>query len=347
MLLAAIGLGTGCDNRGAAKPPTTQALTVVNRTAGTAPAQKATSSGTQATQSSGWTGPSDCVIAPDIDPAERNAGPKRIISMAPSLTELCWALGLGDRMVGRTQYCLYPPAVKGVEVVGALLDPNVERIMTLQPDLLLVTSGSGMLQEKFTALHMPVRTLPADSLEDIFTAIQQLGEATGRPKSAARLAGHLRADLENLHNRATRAMAGTSYKVLFVTGALPSPARSVWVAGPGSYLDQLLSLAGAHNAVAGNRPWLEIGTEQVLWLRPDVIIEVREPAQANLRDDAVTTWRALPGLTEVRIVTVSDIGVVFPGPRVNVMLGKMIDGLYGTGEAQGSDGEPITGAYAH
>ena len=328
MLLAAIStLAGGCDSRSSATIPAGKTQT---------PAAAASQQASQATRpASARTVPTsiqaavrDYVVEPEVDPAEMDAGPKRIVSMAPSLTELCWALGLGERMAGRTQYCIYPPAAQKVEVVGALLDPNVERILTLRPDLVLITQGSSMLKEKFGALQLPVLSLPADSLEDIFIAIRQLGETTHRPKTAAALAQNLRTALASLQKQALCAVAGHPHKVMFVTGALPSPARGVWVAGPGSYLDNLLTLAGAHNVVAGDRPWLEIGTEQVLWLRPEVIVEVREPAQANLRDQAVATWQKLPGLATVQVVSLSDIGVVFPGPRVNVMLRKLIEGLY-------------------
>jgi len=267
----------------------------------------------------------DYVVEPQVAPQEKDAGPGRIISMAPSLTELCWAMGLGDRMVGRTQYCLYPPAARKVEVVGALLDPNIERLLMLQPDLVLITAGSGMLRDKFASLKLPVLTLPDSSLEDIYGAIRQLGDATKRPATAEILIRSLRADLDRLRDQASRAVR--PQKALVVTGALPNPPRGLWVAGPGSYLDSLLRLAGAKNAVEGDRAWLEIGAEQVLWLRPDVIVEVREPAYARHRDEAIAAWRKLPGLAKVRVVTLTDPAVLVPGPRVNVMLGKLIAGL--------------------
>jgi iron complex transport system substrate-binding protein len=267
----------------------------------------------------------DYVIEPQVCPAEKDAGPRRIVSMAPNLTELCWALGLGDRMVGRTQYCLYPPAARKVEVIGALLDPNIERLLALQPDMVLITTSSGMLKDRFAYLKLPVVSLPDSSLDDIFRSIRLLGDAAKRPVTAATLAGNLRTDLDRLRDEAPGAVK--PYRVLVVTGALPNPPRSIWVAGPGSYLDSLLRLAGAKNAVEGDRAWLEIGVEQVLWLRPDAIVEVREPAQAPQRDEAVAAWQKLPGLAKVRVVTLTDPAVLVPGPRVNVMLEKLTMGL--------------------
>ncbi len=342
--MAVAALAGGCDNRSSDNPsvgvvrpgsasPGLAAGTQVERSAGSQASQagsqwSARAAGTQATQPMA-AAVRDYVLRPQVEAAERDAGPLRIISMAPALTEICWALGLGDRMVGRTQYCIYPPAAQRIEAVGALLDPNIERILSLQPDLVVITRGSPALKEKLEGLDLPLRILPTDSLEDIYTSIERLGEMTGRPKTAALLVRNLRADLGRLKQRASQAARVRPQKVLFVTGALPSPPKGVWVAGPGSYLDALLGLAGATSVVAGDRAWLEIGTEQVLWLRPETIVEVREPAEMQGQAEAAAAWRALPGLSAVRIVTLADIGVVFPGPRVNVMLGKLIDGLYG------------------
>jgi iron complex transport system substrate-binding protein len=270
----------------------------------------------------------DYVRRPRVHPEEVDAGPERIISMAPSLTELAWAMGLGDRLVGRTQYCLYPPAARDVEVIGALLDPNVERILTLEPDLVLVTASSSALQEKFASLGLPVEVLPDSSLEDIFAAIERLGRVAGRPKTAAMLAEGLREDLSSLRQRAVAGVGEGRPRVLLVTGALPEPPRGVWVAGPESYLDTLLEMAGAENALSETRSWLEVSAEQVLWLGPDVIVEVREPPEVAGRERAVAAWRRLPGLSAVRVVTLPDPAMLVPGPRINVMLAKLIEGLH-------------------
>jgi len=274
----------------------------------------------------------DYVASPLLDPAEQAAGPRRIVSMAPSLTELCWALGLGERIVGRTQFCKYPPAAAAAEVVGGLLDPNLERILELQPDLVLLTTSSKMLKERFEAAGLPVRALPDSSLEDIFRAIEILGREAGRPRTAARLAEALRAELARLSESAARLAAGRRRRVLLVTGALPRQVRGVWVAGPGSYLDALLAMAAAHNVAAdaaGQRAWLEISLEQLASLRPELILEVRGPAEASQREQALKAWRRVPGLAKCRFVTISDPAILIPSPRVNVMLAKLIERIYG------------------
>ncbi len=272
----------------------------------------------------------DYVADPQVAPGEQTAGPKRIISMAPSVTELIWAMGLGDRQIGRTQYCLYPPQAEKIPVVGALLDPNLERIMMLQPDMVLITASSSTLREKFAALNLPVHVLPDSSLADIFDAIDQMGRLANRPKTASALVRHLRADLDRLQAIAKARADNRHPKVIFVTGALPTPPNSIWVAGPGGYLDSLLRMASAVNMTGQitKRSWVEITPEQVVWQKPDAIIEVREPAQMARRQQAAAVWQALPGLNATRIVTLDEPAMLVPGPRVNVMLAKLIDGLY-------------------
>lgn len=250
--------------------------------------------------------------------------------MAPNLTELAWAMGLGGRLVGRTQYCLYPPAAEKVAVVGALLDPNMERILTLQPDVVLITTSSPSLREKFEAVKLPIQALPDSSLEDVFRAIEKLGRATDRPRTAATLTRNLKTELARLHKAAKALSGGRRAKVIFVTGALPGTARNIWVAGPGSYLETLLTMAGA-TSISGkiaDRPWMEITPEQVAWQQPEVIVEVREPGEMAQRDEAALAWRALPGLQAVRIVTLDDPAMLVPGPRVNVMLAELVKALY-------------------
>src|SRR5690606_13189382 len=95
--------------------------------------------------------PRDHVMLPWVAPAEKGAGPRRIISLAPSITETICALGLFDRLVGRTQYCTYPPIVDAVPALGAMTDTNFERIRMLEPDIIFITENSGELHRTLSA----------------------------------------------------------------------------------------------------------------------------------------------------------------------------------------------------
>jgi len=273
----------------------------------------------------------DYVAHPVVEPGEASRGPTRIVSLAPSITEVCCALGLADRLVGRTQFCRYPPAVQRVEVIGALLDPNIERIVQLRPEMVLTTASSGLLRQRLERVGLPVRALPDSSLEDVFRAIRLLGGWTGRERTAERLCRALRGQMDALSEAARRLAGESPLRAVVVTGPLPVQPRSVWVAGPGSYVDSLVRLAGLSNAVAkaaAGRPWLELPVERICWLRPQVLVEVREPVQMPLRRQAVEAWRSLPGLAKVRVVTIKDPAFLVAGPRVNLMLATLIRAVY-------------------
>ena len=273
--------------------------------------------------------PHDYVSQPVVDPSERQAGPRRIISIAPSVTELCAALGLADRLVGRTQFCRYPPSAQNAAVVGGYADPNLEKIVALQPDLVLITTSSHRLRDQLDGLNLSIKELPDSSLDDIFEAIRLLGRYVQRPRTAAALAGALQADLERLASKKTTT---TRPGVLILVGAMPASPRSVYVAGPGSFLDRIVELAGGRNALAGrlNRPWGEVSAETVLAAKPDAIIETRTNSSPESLEQIYRGWSDfdwIPAIGQRRICSIDDDSILVPGPRVNITLYHVIQAL--------------------
>jgi iron complex transport system substrate-binding protein len=272
--------------------------------------------------------PHDYVAQPLVDPSERQTGPQRIVSMAPSITELCAALGLADRVVGRTQFCTYPPSVQQAEIVGGYADPNLEKIVALRPDLILITTSSPRLRDKLAALHLSVKELPDSSFEDVFVAIRLLGQYADRPRTADALVRALQADLDRLH----AAPAALPLRVLVVIGPLPTSPAAVYVAGPGSFLDRLVQLAGHYNALAGRvyRPWAEISSETIVAAQPDAILEARGNPAPGIFDTIYQAWSdfaSVPAIANRRICSIPDESVLVPGPRVNISLYYVIDAL--------------------
>lgn len=274
---------------------------------------------------SGAEAPRDYVAEPLVDASERTAGPARIVSAAPSATELCAALGLSDRLVGRTQFCAYPPAVRQVPIIGAYTDANLEAIVAAHPDCVLVTTSSPRLKEQFSALDLPLVELPDSSFEDLFVAAHLLGERTGRPRTAARLVQNLERDLDSLRQ------PPRNERVLIVTGPLSVPPSDPFVAGPGSFLDHLVALAGFQNAVAGlvHRPWGQISLETVIQVDPEVLLEAREDAWVYPPDAIFRSWGDLDMLQAVRNRRIRSvpIWVLNPGPRVNLALHAIVEAL--------------------
>jgi len=272
--------------------------------------------------------PHDYVSTPVVEPSERQAGPQRIISIAPSATELCAALGLADRLVGRTQFCRYPPSVQNAAVVGGYADSNVEKIVALQPDLVLITTSSRRLRDQLDGLNLSIKELPDSSLDDIFEAIRLLGQYVQRPQTAEALARELEADLDRLTSKKAPPRPG----VLIVVGAMPASPRSVYVAGPGSFLDRIVELAGGRNALAGrlNRPWGEVSAETVIAAKPDAIIETRTNSNPERLQQVYDGWSDfdwIPAIGRRQICSIDDDSILVPGPRVNITLYHVIQAL--------------------
>jgi len=201
-------------------------------------------------------------------PYELAEPPQRIISLAPNITEVLFALGLGDRVVGVTRYCDYPEPALRKEKIGGMLDPNLEKIQALRPDLIIGFRGNPLsVLNKLRTLHFPVFVLNLGAtLDGVFQTIETVARIT----RAEEPAGVLIAELKKKAIMIREALLGSSGKpkvFLSVYG------QGLWTCGQASYLDDLLTQAGALN-VAGkiDRRWLQLSREQLIHENPDKII---------------------------------------------------------------------------
>lgn len=228
------------------------------------------------------------------------------------------AIGLRDRLVGRSSYCDYPPDAKQLPEVGGLLDPCIERIIRLEPDLLLVSKAGRDLRGQLDAAGLEYLVLPNESLEDVFSSISLLGKSCG----AEAAAGELAADMKRRIAAVARgASGGKAKRVMVAITASRIPMSPPWVAGPKSYLGRLMELAG-HHAVPEDTgaEYGEISIEHILRTDPDVIIEIRGLAgePKDVSDDARYAWGTLGELKAVkngRVFVLHGAQHVIPGPR--------------------------------
>lgn len=242
----------------------------------------------------------DYVVAPPVDETERDAPPLRLVSASPMVTEICCALGLRESLVGRTRYCEHPPGIERVASIGALSDTNVEALLALRSDLILVSGKSQAIADRLTSLKLRYESVPDASLDDLFAAIERIGAWTGRPRTAQRLTGLIRADIDAVTQRFARPGAG---RVLLVTGVMPTPPRSAYVAGPGSFYAELLARAGWENVVPHDAAaFAPLSLEFILRSDPDAIVEL-DPDGAERphgSEDALAAWSRVGPLRAVR-----------------------------------------------
>jgi len=224
------------------------------------------------------------------------APPRRIVSLAPNITEILFALGLGDRIVGVTRYCDFPPEAKAKEKIGGFIDPNVEKIRALDPDLVIAFRGNPWeALNRLKSLGVPVFILDiGERLEAVPETIAKIGRVTGREDEARTLV----AALEEKLRMARAAMSRTSGRPRVY---LNLSGKALMTCGRSSYLHDLIERAGGTNvAAAVPKTWSAYSREQLIRDDPDVVI-ILSPSPAEFA--AARAWFvALPGLDTLRAV---------------------------------------------
>lgn len=243
------------------------------------------------------------------------------MALAPSLTETLFALGLGDRVVGVGDYTRWPPEAAAKPKLGGLFDPNLERMVALQPDLAVLLPGERGLGEKLEGLGIATLYLPSETLEDAERAFTEISRRCGVPEEGERLLAEWRAGL------APRPIPGAP-RVMLSVGRQAGRLTDVLVAGPGTFLDELLRRLGAVNVFA-DAPVLypQVGLEEVVARAPDVILELRsEPLAPAVAASLAGDWRQLgdlPAVRDGRVEVIADHHVLIPGPRLPRLYGEL------------------------
>lgn len=248
------------------------------------------------------------------------ARPDRIVSMAPSNTEILFALGAGPQVAGVTTYCNYPPEAAEKPNVGEFSRSSLESIVSLDPDLVLAARFNPMdVLEGLRRLDIPVFALAPSRLSDVLDTIEQIGRLSGHAAAADSLARTMRSRISRV--RRAVACVPDSARPLVLWGRLEAP---MYTAGPGGYLNDLINLAGGRNIAADARvDWPQIGLETVVDRNPDVIIV--SGGDANIGRDLKRLrntggWREVGAVIHGRIYNVDPDLLQRPGPRI-------VDGL--------------------
>ncbi len=245
------------------------------------------------------------------------AFPRRIVSLAPSATDVVVALGQAKRLVGVTRYDT-APEVKGLPSMGGFLDPSLEAVVAVRPDLALWVTDGGALAtvRKIAELGIPVLALPVIGVADVVSTARVIGLALGDAPGGERLARSLEDGIARVRARA----AGLQRpRVLFVVGREPLVA-----AGPGSYPAELIAIAGAENVVKGTRAWPVYPLEKALADDPDVVIDAAFLEHAG----GEGRLSAIPAARRGRLVKLADDDALRPGPRLLGALDKLFAAIH-------------------
>lgn len=258
--------------------------------------------------------------------------PQRIVSLSPAVTEMLFLLGLGEAVVGVSDYCNYPPAALAKPKVGGIA-PNIEAIVALRPDLVVSTGGVGAREtaHRMDRLSIPFLGVEPDSVEAILARITMLGKITGREAAAAAAVDGLRARLAVV---AAKRSSAAPVRVLYLIDENPYV-----TIGPKSFLYDVLIKTGAHPFETGpNESYPRVGLEPILRFDPEAIFFTGETEQVP--EERIAAWHRWDRITAVRtgrLFTVPRDLVNRPGPRI-------IDAVEFFASKLHADHEHLTGA---
>lgn len=237
----------------------------------------------------------------------------RIVSLAPSLTETLYALGVEDRLVGDTVYCDYPPDAQKKPKVGGAIDPNLEQIAALRPDLVLLTKTLNRLDtvRALETLGIPSYATDPHTVPDIISSTQKLAAVLNAAEAGKSLADNMERQLAAVH---TRLSSLAPKRVLFVVWT--EPLISV---GRNTFIADALRRAGAVSIVDSSQDWPQVSLEEVVHLQPDYLVFAPSPSDpARNSFEALANrsgWRILDAVRDRRYAVISD-AVNRPAPRI-------------------------------
>ena len=249
---------------------------------------------------------------------------QRVISLAPNITEMIYALGQESKLVAVTNYCNYPPEAKSKGTIGALLNPNLEKIITLKPDILIGTSAHSELALKLADKNLRTILLPNDTVNEIFLSIDSIGVLLDCQNQAKQLVHSIKDSID-----AYRFDKGSSLKqspkAMLVLGSEPGTTRNIGVIGSHNYMDSLWVLIGGINLFSDlNIKFAQISRENIIDRNPDLIIEFKIDAEWNAGKDKINIkeWEDLALLRAVeknQIYAIPDESAFIPGPRIYLL----------------------------
>jgi iron complex transport system substrate-binding protein len=256
---------------------------------------------------------------PPLHEAPKPTPAKRIISLVPALTEILFAIGAGPQVIAVSSFDDDPPEVLKLPRVGALLDPDTERILAMRPDLVLIYGSQSDLEKQLESAGIRVFVYRHGGLADVRPAFRSLGELAGRSADAARVIEDIEQKLAEIRAR----VAGRPRpKTLLVMGREPRTLRNLDASGGVGFLHDMIEVAGGANLFADTqRQAVRASSEMLLTRAPEVIIDLfysRAMSAEDIRQERAA-WQQLgsiPAVRNNRIHLLVGDYLVVPGPRI-------------------------------
>lgn len=253
----------------------------------------------------------------------------RIVSLSPSITETLFALGLGDKVVGVTRFCKYPPEALKIQKVGGYLDLNYEAVVNLKPDVVFILPEQQNAGKYFKELGIDSVELHNRLTADIMETVLKIGHVCGKQKEAEKLHSELTTQMENIKEKIK---SKNRPRVLVCVDRVLSfgSIKEMYIAGKKTSYDELINIAGGINAYSGNDiSYPTIYREGLLELNPEIIIDIiPELKEKGLtKEQVIGYWKKIPGVDAIknnRIYIIDQDYAVIPGPRFILFLKELV-----------------------
>lgn len=256
--------------------------------------------------------------------------PKKIVSLIPSNTELAFAMDLGEKIVGVSDYDNYPKETADIEKIGDL-EFNVEKIISLSPDLVLAhgstadSAKEGLQQLRDSGISVVVIN-DAANFKDVYSSIEMLGKATGANHNAKVLIDEMKTKLRTIEEKAAEIKQHEQKKVLVEVSGSPE----IYVTGKNTFLDEMLQLINAKNAAADQEGWAKMEEESMIEENPDIIITTYGRYVEDVTSDILNRngWEAVTAIKEKQVVDVNEDLVTRSGPRLAEGVEELAKAVY-------------------
>ena len=257
---------------------------------------------------------------------------KRIICMAPSITETVYLLDKGDAIVGRSTYSTWPKSVKAKPDVGSLLTPNIELIVGLRPDLVILVKSHEKLKDRLNKLGIETLTIDHNTVSSICESIKIIGDILGQSKQPEVLLADVNDTIEQIRKKTSGRQQARVLVCVHKT-LKPTSIKEISVAGPGGFMDELLEISGGKNCYTEAISYPTLNREDIMLRNPDIIIDFVPDLEKRgfTKEQVINQWKTLSSVTAVKnnqIHVFSETYTVRPGPRFPLIIKLMIKALH-------------------
>ena len=272
------------------------------------------------------------VVASGTAMYEKLQSPQRIVSLAPSITESLYALGLIDRVVGVTRYCDYPPEALTKTKIGGYYDPNYEAIVMLEPDLIIMLAEHEGPREHLAELGYPIIVVNHKSISGILRSIEAVGKACGALQKAKSITEDIKARMERIRAK-TAGQPSPRVMVSIGRNMGSGTLKDVYISGKEGFYDEMIEMIGGVNAYGGGVAFPVVSSEGIVTMNPEVIIDMVPDLEENgwNPEMILKEWDALSQVDAVknrRVYVFGEDYVAVPGPRFISIMEKMARVMY-------------------